>query len=75
MRILKSLLSSLPASSTSRRVALAAAAVLLLAQGTSVARAAEPWSTKLDSAVRFYQTTDVGVLVVGTEKSLYGLEA
>jgi outer membrane protein assembly factor BamB len=37
--------------------------------------AAEPWSTKLDSGVRFYQSTDVGVLVVGTEKSLYGLEA
>jgi outer membrane protein assembly factor BamB len=39
------------------------------------ARAAEPWSTKLDGAVRFYQTTELGVLVAGTEKSLYGLDA
>jgi outer membrane protein assembly factor BamB len=40
-----------------------------------LASAAEPWSTKLDASVRFYQSTDVGVLIVGTEKSLYGLEA
>ncbi|HZT58368.1 MAG TPA: PQQ-binding-like beta-propeller repeat protein, partial [Pyrinomonadaceae bacterium] len=38
------------------------------------ARAADPWQANLDSEVRFYQTTDVGVLVVGTEKSLYGLD-
>jgi outer membrane protein assembly factor BamB len=38
------------------------------------ARAADPWQAKLDAGVRFYQTTDVGVLVVGTEKSLYGLD-
>jgi outer membrane protein assembly factor BamB len=37
--------------------------------------AAEPWSTKLDGDVRFYQATEAGVLVVGTEKSLYGLDA
>src|ERR1043165_8405899 len=49
--------------------------LLLLTLFPSFARAAEPWSTKLDSSVRFYQSTDVGVLVVGTEKSLYGLEA
>src|SRR5215210_7280548 len=53
----------------------AAFIVLLLCSGASTARAAEPWSSKLDAAVRFYQTTDVGVLVVGTEKSLYGVEA
>jgi outer membrane protein assembly factor BamB len=39
------------------------------------ARAADPWAAKLDAEVRFYQMTDVGVLVVGTEKSLYGLDA
>ena len=55
--------------------ALGAGLCLLLALCASSARAAEPWSSKLDSAVRFYQSTDVGVLVVGTEKSLYGLEA
>jgi hypothetical protein len=51
-----------------------AALVILLALCATAARAAEPWSTKLDGAVRFYQTTEVGVLVVGTEKSLYGLD-
>lgn len=49
--------------------------LFLLALCAAPAVAAEPWSTKLDSSVRFYQSTDVGVLVVGTEKSLYGLEA
>jgi outer membrane protein assembly factor BamB len=49
--------------------------LFLLALCPALAGAAEPWSTKLDANVRFYQSTDVGVLVVGTEKSLYGLEA
>src|SRR5215210_2909242 len=53
----------------------AAFIVLLLCSGASTVRAAEPWSSKLDASVRFYQTTDVGVLVVGTDKSLYGIEA
>src|SRR5215212_3966937 len=55
-----------------REVVGAAFILLLLSAGT---RAAEPWAAKLDAGVRFYQTTDVGVLVVGTEKSLYGVEA
>ena len=49
--------------------------LLLLALCPVSAGAGEPWSAKLDAGVRFYQSTDVGVLVVGTEKSLYGLEA
>jgi outer membrane protein assembly factor BamB len=49
--------------------------LLVLALCSVLASAGEPWSTKLDASVRFYQSTDVGVLVVGTEKSLYGLEA
>src|SRR6266481_478405 len=36
--------------------------------------AAERWSTKLDGKVRFYQSTDLGVLIVGTEKSLYAVD-
>ncbi len=32
------------------------------------------WTAKLDGDVRFYQATELGVLVVGTEKSLYGLD-
>ncbi|HKS30290.1 MAG TPA: PQQ-binding-like beta-propeller repeat protein [Pyrinomonadaceae bacterium] len=37
--------------------------------------AAPRWSAKLDGKVRFYQTTELGVLVVGTEKSLYSVDA
>ncbi|MGB8509650.1 MAG: PQQ-binding-like beta-propeller repeat protein, partial [Pyrinomonadaceae bacterium] len=39
------------------------------------AAAAARWSAKLDGRVRFYQSTELGVLVAGTEKSLYGLDA
>src|SRR5205085_11652752 len=38
------------------------------------ASAAPQWSAKFDGRVRFYQATEVGVVVVGTEKSLYGVE-
>ncbi len=31
------------------------------------------WSAKLDGEVRFYQITELGVLVAGTEKSLYAV--
>ncbi|HEX9544317.1 MAG TPA: PQQ-binding-like beta-propeller repeat protein [Pyrinomonadaceae bacterium] len=35
---------------------------------------AQTWTTKLDKSVRFYQTTDLGVVIVGTEKSLYAVD-
>jgi outer membrane protein assembly factor BamB len=35
---------------------------------------AQTWTAKLDKTVRFYQTTDMGVLLVGTEKSLYAID-
>jgi outer membrane protein assembly factor BamB len=35
---------------------------------------AQSWTTKLDKTVRFYQTTDLGVLLVGTDKSLYAVD-
>lgn len=39
------------------------------------ARAKEPgWNAKLDSRVRFYQMTELGAVIVGTEKSLYAIE-
>ena len=34
----------------------------------------QAWTTKLDNDVRFYHATDLGVLIAGTEKSLYGLD-
>ncbi|HVF42761.1 MAG TPA: PQQ-binding-like beta-propeller repeat protein [Pyrinomonadaceae bacterium] len=54
------------------RVVVAALAVFTSA---AAARASSPWQSKLDGGVRFYQMTELGVLVVGTEKSLYGLDA
>jgi outer membrane protein assembly factor BamB len=59
-----------------KRASLLAALLLLpLCLSMPGARAAARWSTKLDESVRFYQSTELGVLVVGTEKSLYGLDA
>ncbi len=36
--------------------------------------AAQSWQTKLDGQVRFYQATELGVVVAGTEKSLYAID-
>ena len=35
---------------------------------------AQPWNVKLDKDVRFYQATELGVVIAGTEKSLYALD-
>ncbi|MGH9854285.1 MAG: PQQ-binding-like beta-propeller repeat protein, partial [Blastocatellia bacterium] len=32
------------------------------------------WSARFDSEVRFHQTTELGALIVGTEKSLYAVD-
>jgi outer membrane protein assembly factor BamB len=48
--------------------------ICLLAVFVGDARGAdEGWAAKLDGQVRFYQMTELGVLVVGTEKSLYAV--
>ena len=36
---------------------------------------AQSWTAKLDKDVRFYQPTDLGILIVGTEKSLYAIDS
>ena len=36
---------------------------------------AQSWTAKLDKDVRFYQNTDMGVVIAGTEKSLYAIDA
>lgn len=41
----------------------------------SVAVCAQSWTAKLDKDVRFYQPTELGVLIVGTEKSLYAIDS
>lgn len=46
---------------------------VLVIMGGSVA--AQPaWRADLDSDVLFYQTTDLGILLAGTEKSLYAID-
>src|SRR5688500_4738067 len=32
------------------------------------------WQSDLDSKLRFYQTTDFGILLAGTERSLYAID-
>jgi outer membrane protein assembly factor BamB len=50
--------------------------LLFLAATSSSAYASDPvWSTKLDDDLRFYQTTEMGVLIAGTEKSLYAVDS
>ena len=34
----------------------------------------QSWTARLDHDVRFYQPTELGVLIVGTEKSLYAID-
>src|SRR6267143_358122 len=52
------------------RVNLIFALILFLPMATR----AQSWTAKLDKDVRFYQPTDMGVLLVGTEKSLYAID-
>jgi outer membrane protein assembly factor BamB len=58
-----------------RRALLLLAFLLPLSPFALEANGTTRWSAKLDSQVRFYQSTELGVLVIGTEKSLYGMDA
>lgn len=53
------------------RTALLSASFVLL---SSLPALAQSWTAKLDKDVRFYQPTEMGVLIVGTEKSLYAID-
>lgn len=47
----------------------------IMSAGSVAVVIAQPnWSAKLDGSVRFYQMTELGVIVAGTEKSLYAVE-
>jgi outer membrane protein assembly factor BamB len=49
--------------------------LLFVASLVVAARAAQPaWEAKLDGDVRFYQQSELGALVVGTERSLYAVD-
>lgn len=47
---------------------------LLLLVASSLPVFAQTWTAKLDKDVRFYQTTEMGVVIAGTEKSLYAID-
>ncbi|MGI9167621.1 MAG: PQQ-binding-like beta-propeller repeat protein [Pyrinomonadaceae bacterium] len=47
---------------------------LLLCSTAATTSAAPEWSAKLEGRIRFYQATELGVIVSGTEKSLYALD-
>ncbi|HLL76750.1 MAG TPA: PQQ-binding-like beta-propeller repeat protein [Pyrinomonadaceae bacterium] len=49
-------------------------ALALLAALSSLASAAPAWEAKLDGDVRFYQQTELGVLIAGTDRSLYAID-
>jgi outer membrane protein assembly factor BamB len=48
---------------------------LLLLLFSSLCVSAQTWTAKLDKDIRFYQATEMGVVIVGTEKSLYAIDA
>jgi outer membrane protein assembly factor BamB len=53
---------------------LAGIALPLLLVAVQATFASERWSAKLDGRVRFYQATELGVVVTGTDKSLYAVD-
>lgn len=54
------------------KVAVLLLCVLCLFRASSHAQSA--WQTNLDSTIRFYQTTDFGIVLAGTERSLYAVD-
>ena len=47
---------------------------LIILVFTPVVATAQVWTAKLDKDLQFYQTTDFGVVLAGTEKSLYAID-
>ncbi len=65
----------MPQSSKPRPTRLSAILTLLLSLTfLSGVVSAQTWQTKLDGRVRFYQATELGFLIAGTEKSLYAVD-
>lgn len=48
---------------------------LLLFLLSSLPAFAQSWTAKLDKDIRFYQPTEMGLVIAGTEKSLYAIDA
>ena len=49
--------------------------LLFLLLLSSLPAFAQSWTAKLDKDIRFYQQTEMGVIVASTEKSLYAIDA
>src|SRR5688572_18074504 len=49
--------------------------IALLFFFSSLTASAQSWTAKLDKDVRFYQPTEMGVVLAGTEKSLYAIDS
>ena len=47
---------------------------LLIIVSSPLVALSQSWTTKLDKDVRFYQPTEMGVVIAGTEKSLYAID-
>jgi outer membrane protein assembly factor BamB len=48
--------------------------LFILPATNAVEPPSSPWSAKLDGKIRFHQTTELGALIVGTEKSVYAVD-
>jgi outer membrane protein assembly factor BamB len=48
--------------------------LLFLIPFSSLPAFAQTWTAKLDKDIRFYQTTELGIVIAGTEKSLYAID-
>jgi outer membrane protein assembly factor BamB len=48
--------------------------IALLFFFSSLTASAQSWTAKLDKDIRFYQPTEMGVVLAGTEKSLYAID-
>src|SRR6185295_13473298 len=48
--------------------------LLLVFLLSSLLAFAQSWTAKLDKDIRFYQPTEMGVVIAGTEKSLYAID-
>ena len=48
--------------------------LLFLILFSSLPAFAQSWNIKLDKDIRFYQLTELGIVIAGTEKSLYALD-
>src|SRR5499433_3056484 len=72
--LLKFSILRVPRAKRSLFLALLLTPLFILPATNAVAPPLSPWSAKFDGKIRFHQTTELGALIVGTEKSLYAVD-